>query len=542
MIVINNLTYQVGTKALYTQASLHIKPKDKIGLVGLNGTGKSTLLKMIAGDLTPDQGTISCPKDYTIGFLNQDLLSYQTTDSIRHVAMMAFESAMTIQKKIEAVLHQMKVNYQDALVDKLAKLQETFEQIGGYTIQARTDAMLEGMGFSTSDLDRSLHEFSGGWRMRVMLTKLLLQEPSLLLLDEPTNHLDITSIQWVENYLQSYPRACIVVSHDRRFLDQVVTKTVEVEQQQLHVYMGNYTFYEEEKATRAALQQNAYINQQKKMQQTETFIARFRAKSSKAKQVQSRIKNLARMEKVAPVTTTTNSLKLRFHMQQQPGKVVASLTQIGKSFGPLSLFKNVSVRVERGDKIALVGANGKGKSTLLRIIAGQEALHAGEKTLGHNVSSAFYAQHQLESLQLDQTILTELQHTGVARTETELRGIAGMFLFTKDDIYKRISVLSGGEKARVALAKVLLSEANFLLLDEPTNHLDIVSINILVQALQQYTGTYVLVSHDRHFITQVATKIWYIEEKQIKEYPGTYDEYIYWQQQSAWQHRTAGNK
>jgi ATP-binding cassette subfamily F protein 3 len=529
MIVINDLTYQVGSKALYTNASLHIKPKDKIGLIGLNGTGKSTLLKLIAGDLTPDQGTISQRKDCTIGFLNQDLLSYQTTDSIRSVAMMAFDNAMTIQKKIEFVLHQMEVNYQDALVDQLASLQETFEQLGGYELQARTDAVLEGMGFTTQDLERPLNEFSGGWRMRVMLAKLLLQKPSLLLLDEPTNHLDITSIQWVENYLQSYADAFIVVSHDRSFLDQVATKTVEVAQQQLHVYMGNYTFYEQEKAGRAMLQQHAYANQQKKIKQTENFVERFRSKASKATQVQSRIKALERIDKVAPVATTAAPIKFRFSTQQQPGKVVVSLAHVEKAFGTLAILQDASAKVERGDKIALIGANGKGKSTLLRIIAGLEGMNAGESILGHNVAMAFYAQHQLEALHLDQTILAELKHTGAARTETDLRSIAGMFLFTKDDVFKKIGVLSGGEKSRVALAKVLLSEANVLLLDEPTNHLDMVSINILAQTLQQYTGTCILVSHDRHFVAEVATKIWYIEDKQIKEYPGTYEEYAYWQ-------------
>ena len=533
MIVINDLTYHIGARALYAHASLHIKPKDKIGLVGLNGTGKSTLLKLIAGDLTPDQGTISQHKDCTLGFLNQDLLSYQTTASIRSVAMQAFAQAVAVQKKIEAVLHQMETNYHDDLVDQLAALQETFEQLGGYALQAKTDAVLEGMGFTTQDLERPLHEFSGGWRMRVMLAKLLLQKPSLLLLDEPTNHLDITAMQWVEHYLQSYDSAFIVVSHDRSFLDQVTTKTVAVAQQQLHVYMGNYTLYEQEQAKRASLQQRAYASQQQEIKQTARFIARFRAKATKAKQVQSRIKALERLEKVAPVAHSTPAIKFNFALQQQPGKVVASLTHIDKAFGPVAILKDASAKLERGDKIALNGANGQGKSTLLRIIAGQEAPNAGASTLGYHVSPAFYAQHQLEALHLDHTILEELKHTGPPRTETELRSIAGMFLFTKDDVFKKIRVLSGGEKSRVALAKVLLSATNLLLLDEPTNHLDMVSINRLAQTLQQYAGTCVLVSHDRHFVTQVANKIWYLEALQIKEYPGTYEEYAYWQQQNA---------
>ena len=532
MLVINDLSYQLGARTLYEGASLHIKLKDKIGLVGLNGTGKSTLLRLIVGDITPDKGKITRRKDCTLGFLNQDLLSYQTTDSIRSVAMQAFEQAVAVQRKIDEVLRQMEMNYHDDLVEQLAELQEKFEQLDGYTLQAKTDAVLEGMGFSTQDLERPLNEFSGGWRMRVMLAKLLLQKPSLLLLDEPTNHLDITSIQWVENYLQSYENAFVVVSHDRQFLDRVATKTVEVAQQLLHIYMGNYSFYEEEKATRAALQQNAYANQQQKIKQTEQFIERFRSKATKAKQVQSRIKSLERLDKVAPAEQASAAIKFNFSLQQQPGKVVASLAHIDKVFDPLAILKDASAQIERGDKIALVGANGKGKSTLLRIIAGQEPLNAGESTLGYNVIPAFFAQHQLEALHLEHTVFEELKRVGINRTETELRRIAGMFLFKKDDVFKKIRVLSGGEKSRVALAKVLLAEANFLMLDEPTNHLDIMSINILAQTLQQYKGTCVLVSHDRHFVAQVATKIWYLENQQIKAYPGTYEEYQYWQQQS----------
>ncbi|MEL6539669.1 MAG: ABC-F family ATP-binding cassette domain-containing protein [Bacteroidota bacterium] len=531
MLTVNELTYYVGSRPLYANAALHIKPKDKIGLVGLNGTGKSTLLKLIIGDLTPDSGKIKRSKDCTLGFLNQDLLSYQSQSSIRNVAMQAFAEAVVVQQEIDAVLHQMETDYEDSLVDRLAALQETFEQLDGYALQAQTDAMLEGMGFATQDLEQPLNEFSGGWRMRVMLAKLLLQKPSLLLLDEPTNHLDIEAIQWVENYLKSYDSAYIVVSHDRSFLDQVVTKTVEVDQQQLHVYMGNYTFYEAEKAARAALQQNAYANQQKKIKQTTQFIARFRSKATKAKQVQSRVKALEKMDKIAQVADTSAAIHFNFALKQQPGKVVATLSHVHKAYGPRTILQDATAQVGRGDKIALIGANGRGKSTLLRIVAGQEALGAGESTLGNNVIPAFFAQHQLEALDLSNAIYEELQNTGVERTETELRRIAGMFLFKKDDVYKKIQVLSGGEKSRVALAKVLLTDANFLLMDEPTNHLDMTSINILAQTLQQYQGTCLIVSHDRHFVAQVATKIWYLEDHQIKEYPGTYEEYKYWRQE-----------
>jgi len=531
MLTINEITYHIGARTLYENASLFIKPKDKIGLIGLNGTGKSTLLKLISGKLKLDSGNISSNKETTIGFLDQDLLSFRSKDSIRQVAMQAFQEALEIEHNIEKVLKQMETNYEDALVDKLAVLQERLEQIGGYEVAARTDAVLEGMGFSTADLERPLEEFSGGWRMRVMLAKLLLQQPSLLMLDEPTNHLDLVSIQWVEDYLKGYSNAFIVVSHDRQFLDNVTNRTVEVVNKQLFAYEGNYTFYEKEKGLKIELQANAYKNQQKKIEKTEAFIERFRSKSTKAKQVQSRVKMLDKIDRVEEVSYATPSVKLNFGIQQTAGKVIANLSALNKSYGTLTLLQQAAATILRGDKIALIGANGKGKSTLLRMIAGTEKPDNQEAKieLGHQVNLSFFAQHQLESLNIENTILQELQTVSMDRTEAELRKIAGMFLFKKDDVYKFIKVLSGGEKSRVALAKVLLSQANFLLLDEPTNHLDMISIDILAQALQQYQGTCILVSHDRHFVSQIANKIWYVEDKQIKEYPGDYEGYTYWQ-------------
>lgn len=531
MLTINELTYYVGARSLYENCFLFIKPKDKIGLIGLNGTGKSTLLKLIAGSLKPDAGNVSYPKDCTIGFLDQDLLSFRSKDSIRQVAMQAFEKVLALEKEIEEVLKQMETKYEDALVDKLSNLQESVERLGGYDMQARAEAVLEGMGFSTKDLDRPLEEFSGGWRMRVMLAKLLLQKPSLLMLDEPTNHLDLISIQWLEEYLKSYENAFIVVSHDRYFLDNVTNKTVEVLNKQLYLYAGNYSFYETEKAAKAELQENAYKNQQKKIEQTSEFIERFRYKATKAKQVQSRMKMLEKIERVEPVTTKQPTVKFNFSTQQSAGKIVAKLSQVTKSYGSIQLLQQAQATIERGDKIALIGANGRGKSTLLRIIAGTEPVDEATIELGHQVSTAFYAQHQLESLNLENNIFQELQAVDAKRSETDLRKIAGMFLFTKDDVYKKIKVLSGGEKSRVALAKVLLSQANFLLLDEPTNHLDMMSIDILAQTIQQYQGTCIVVSHDRHFVSQIANKIWYIDKQQIREYPGDYAAYEYWRQQ-----------
>lgn len=527
MLSITNLSYFIGGRALYENANMFIKPKDKIGLIGLNGRGKSTLLKLINGELTPDSGSISKSNDCTLGFLNQDLLSYQTDDSILTVAMGAFKEVVDMERQMEVLINKLETEYTEALVEKLSKLQETYDHLGGYGLQAKAEEVLEGIGFTTADLHRPLKEFSGGWRMRVMLAKLLLEKPSLLMLDEPTNHLDLPSIEWVEEYLRNYDGAVIIVSHDRRFLDNVVTKIVDVTQQQLISYEGNYSFYLEEKELREEIQQNAYENQQQKIRQTERFIERFRAKATKARQVQSRVKALDRMEKIEEVVNDTATVNFRFTFNQQPGRYIVTLDNLSKAYGQLQILKNTSISIERGDKIALIGANGKGKSTLLRIIAGTEPIE-GNRTLGYNVIQGFFAQHQLESLHLENEMLDELKQAGSGKTEQQLRNVLGCFLFSDEDQFKKIKVLSGGEKSRVALAKTLISEANFLMLDEPTNHLDFISENILIQALQQYQGTFVVVSHNRHFISQVANKIWYIEDYQIKEYPGTYEEFDYW--------------
>ncbi|QCR21516.1 ribosomal protection-like ABC-F family protein [Pontibacter sp. SGAir0037] len=524
MISINNLNFHFGSRPMYEDANLHIKPKDKIGLIGLNGTGKSTLLRIIVGEYAPDGGSIQMSKETTIGFLNQDLLSYETHESILSVAMQAFEEAISLQKEIDKVLVEFENNFHDDLVDKLAGLQERFEALGGYSMQANAEAILEGLGFSTAELQQPLASFSGGWRMRVMLAKILLQQPSLLLLDEPTNHLDLPSIKWLESYLERYEGAVVIVSHDREFLDKTTTTTVEVANAKLNVYPGNYSFYVEEKALRNEIQKGAYENQQAHIRQTERFIERFKAKATKAKQAQSRMKQLERMERIEDVAPDAAKVNFSFRFNVQPGRHILRLEHMSKSYGDKIIFRDTNVHVERGDKIALIGGNGKGKSTLLRIIAGTEHIQ-GKRELGHNVIMSFYAQHQLESLSVDNEILQELQQAGSGKTEVELRTLLGSFLFTGETVFKKIKVLSGGEKSRVALAKTLISEANFLMLDEPTNHLDMQSVNILIQALEQYEGTFIIISHDRYFVENVATKIWYIEDYQLKEYPGTYHEY-----------------
>ncbi|MDO9553164.1 MULTISPECIES: ABC-F family ATP-binding cassette domain-containing protein [Rhodonellum] len=528
MLSMNNLSYFIGGRALYENASLHIKPKDKIGLVGANGTGKSTLLKIINGDFQPSSGDIQKAKDCTIGFLNQDLLSYLSEDSILDVALEAFKDTLKLQDEIDATLKLMETDYSEEVLHKLAHLQDQFEANEGYTIKAKAEEVLEGIGFNTKDLNRPLKTFSGGWRMRVMLAKLLLEKPALLMLDEPTNHLDLPSIQWVENYLKGYEGAVVVVSHDQDFLDNCIDSVVEVTNESLIQYSGNYSFYKEEKKERMEIQQNAYENQQQMIKQTEKFIERFRAKATKSNQVQSRVKALGRLDRVSEVVDNNVSVNFKFKFSQKSGRDVVVLDHVSKAYGDLVILKNTTVRIERGDKIALIGANGKGKSTLLRILSGTEPVE-GKSEQGFNVIKSFYAQHQLEALNINNEIIQEMVQAGSDKSETELRGVLGCFLFSSDDVFKKIKVLSGGEKSRVALAKTLISEANFLLLDEPTNHLDIQSVNILIQALEQYEGTFITVSHDRHFIRGVANKIWYIENHEIKEYPGTYDEYVEWQ-------------
>ncbi|MCT1526776.1 ABC-F family ATP-binding cassette domain-containing protein [Sphingobacterium hotanense] len=528
MISINNLTFEIGARALYDEANWHIKPGDKVGLIGANGTGKSTLLKIIVGEYSPTAGTISMAKDLKIGYLNQDLLSYHSDKSILHVAMEAFERQNQLHSEIEVLLKKLETDYSDEILNKLSDKQMEFEALDGYSIEFRAHEILAGLGFSEDEQQRPLATFSGGWRMRVMLARILLQTPDILLLDEPTNHLDLPSIKWLENYLQAFEGAIVIVSHDRYFLDRIINKTVESRKGKLTLYAGNYSFYLEEKSLREEIQGNQFKNQQAKIKQEEKLIERFRAKASKAKMVQSRIKALDRMEKVDDIDDDNPEVNFSFKFSKPSGRHVVTIDQISKAYPNLQILEKTDGLIEKGDKIALIGANGKGKSTLLRIVADADNEYTGTSTKGHNVSQTFFAQHQLEALHLENSILQELVAFAPKHTETELRSILGCFLFTGDDVFKKIKVLSGGEKSRVALAKALTADANFLVLDEPTNHLDMASVNILIQALQQYEGTFIVVSHDRYFLDNVANKIWYIEDKKIKEYPGTYQEYEVW--------------
>jgi ATP-binding cassette subfamily F protein 3 len=533
LISLQNVSFSFGARTMLEEVNWQIGNNERIGLVGVNGAGKSTVLRLMTGAYSPDSGTISKPKDVSLGFFNQDLLSFSTRENILKVAMQAFERAHAIEQRMNDLLKELETKPDDEkLLDDYSHALHDFELAGGYEMEHKTAEVLEGLGFTTEDLHRPYDEFSGGWRMRVLLAKMMLQAPELLLLDEPTNHLDLPSIEWLERYLQSYPGSVVVVSHDRQFLDKMVTKIVEVWQRDLVPYTGNYSFFLKEKAERMELQQRAFENQQDYIRQQERFIERFRAQATKAAQAQSAIKRLDKLEKIEAPDASVPVMNINFDVAVQPGKIICTLTDVSKSFGKNRILDHTSAEIMRGDKIALIGANGKGKSTLLRIISGAEPIE-GERKPGHNVEESFYAQHQLESLDVQNEILEELKLCGSGKTEVELRQILGCFLFSGDDVFKKIKVLSGGEKARVALAKTIVAKGNFLMLDEPTNHLDMQSVEMLIDALNKYQGTLVIVSHDRHFISKTANKIWEIEEGKIKEFKGPYDEWLIYKAEKA---------
>jgi len=541
LIALQDIAFEFGSRVILENSSWHIEPGDRVGLIGLNGTGKSTLLRIINGEYSISKGSINKSKSLTIGFFNQDLLSFETDESILTVGMMAFGKALELEKDIERITRELEDSQTEELLHEFSDKLHEFEALDGYNMKHKTAQVLEGLGFTTSDLERPYSQFSGGWRMRVLLARLILQQPDVLMLDEPTNHLDLPSIEWLERYLVGYNGAVIIVSHDRFFLDRMVNKIVEVYQQQLHHYAGSYADYEVEKELRREMQQRAYENQQDYIRQQERFIERFKAKASKAAQAQSIAKRLDKLERVEQTDNGPSKIKINFTVDKTPGKILCTLNNISKSFGKIEILKNTSAEINRGDKIALIGANGKGKSTLLRIIFGMEPME-GERVPGHNVVTSFYAQHQLESLDMNSEILDELKNFGSGRTELELRQLLGCFLFTGDDVFKKIKILSGGEKARVALAKTIISQANFLMLDEPTNHLDMNSVQMLIDALNKYDGSLVLVSHDRYFVSQTANKIWEIVDGEIKEFKGTYNEYEEWKKRMAAQQQNGNAK
>lgn len=529
LLGLQNVTFEFGARTIVEDATWHIQPNERIGLIGYNGTGKSTLLKVLTGQYTPAKGTVEKGRETTIGFLHQDLLGFDTEDSILEVALGAFERIKQLEKEIEELGEELAKTGDEQLAHDYSELLHEMDVLDGYSIHHKTEEILQGLGFSNVELHKPYKNFSGGWRMRVLLAKMILQHPDVLLMDEPTNHLDLPSIEWLEKYLAHYQGAVVIVSHDRFFLDRMVTKVVELYQQELHFYTGNYSYYETEKALRVDMQKKAFDNQQDYIRQQERFVERFKAKASKAAAAQSIVKRLDKIERIEDVNIERPNMKINFAVEKQPGKIICTLKNINKSFKDVHIVENTGAEIDRGDKIALIGANGKGKSTLLRIIAGTEPFE-GEREWGYNVVESFYAQHQLEALNQNNDVLEELKEAGSGKNDLELRSLLGAFLFSGDAVEKKIKVLSGGEKARVALAKTIASKANFLMLDEPTNHLDIHSVDLLVQSLNKYEGSLILVSHDRYFISRLANKIWEIEDKKILEFKGTYAEWEDWKE------------
>ena len=525
MIALVDFSFEFAGRYLFKDSNWHIKRGEKIGLVGLNGTGKSTLLKVISGEYELREGRIEFEKGVSIGFFNQDLLSMDLKGDLLNVVLQGKPILYHAEKEMGEIYEKLAENSEDSsLLDRLGELQDDFNRLGGYTWRSEAETILEGLGFSTADMAKPFGKFSGGWRMRALLAKLLLSEPDLLMLDEPTNHLDLPTIEWLETYLQSYNGTFIVVSHDRHFLDNTVTRTVEVSYSQLNHFKGNFTKYLDLKAENDALMARKFQNQQSFINQQMQFISRFRYKASKAKAVQSRVRQLDKMDKIEIPEEEKRKFEIRFNIKVTPGKQILKIDKISKAYPGIELFKQASAQIYRGDKIAFVGANGKGKTTLLKLIAEHEP-YEGTIEPGWNVETAFFAQHQMESLNLKNNLLEEIARAGGQYTDAELRSTLGCFLFSGEDVFKKVKVLSGGERSRLALAKTLLMQANFLLLDEPTNHLDMFSASVLAQALEDYKGTFVVVSHDRTFLSRVANKIWWIEDGQLREFIGTYDEY-----------------
>jgi ATP-binding cassette subfamily F protein 3 len=536
MIQLTNVSLQFAGEPIFEDLSWTITPEGhRIGLVGPNGAGKTTLLKIIAGRLAPDSGTVDRGGSTEVGYLEQDVQEMPPDRSVLAEALTAFSNVLDLEAEEERITERLndiddyESDEYERLLSRLERVQEKLNAAESHRLRPRAEATLTGLGFDPDDLDRPLRTFSGGWRMRVALAKLLLQRPNILLLDEPTNHLDIDSIDWLEEYLRSYPGTVVIVSHDRYFLDRMVTEIAELTRGRLWHFDGNYSYYEEAREERYEQWRQEYENQQKRIQEIEAFISKFRYNASKASQVQSRIKKLEKMDKIPEPPSEESTISFRFPEPERSGAVVLELSEFSKTYesdeGPVDVFDDArSLMVERGDKIAIVGPNGAGKSTLARILMGKEPFE-GERREGHNVTLSLYAQHQADTLDPEASVLQAVRNVAPNRKDTELRSLLGTFLFTGDDVFKKTRVLSGGEKSRVALARTLLAPANCLILDEPTNHLDIKSKNVLIDALQQYEGTFIIVSHDRHFLDEVVEKVWRVGGGDVQTFIGNYAEY-----------------
>lgn len=530
MLQLSGAGKRFGHKLLFQDLDWLITPKERAGLVGGNGTGKSTLLKVIGGLEPLDYGTLTTAKGLRVGYLPQDGLTVSGR-SVFAECMSVFADVKELEIELEQLTARMSevdpVSAEYAgIAERFSQADSEFRARDGYAIEAQVGAVLAGLGFRKEDWTRQTEEFSGGWQMRIALAKLLLEKPNVLLLDEPTNHLDIEARTWLEEYLANYEYAYILISHDRYFLDVTVKKIVEIWNKRVQFYTGGYEKYRTQKAERLAQLEAAYKNQRDKIEQLETFINRFRYQATKAKQVQSRIKELDKIERIE-LPPEEKTIHFTFPQPKPSGRVVAQMKSVSKAYGEKTVFSDADFIIERGDRVALTGVNGAGKSTLIKLLAGAEALTRGEYLLGHNVEPDYFAQDQYKELDVNARILDDLKGAAPRSTETELRNLLGCFLFSEDDVFKRIGVLSGGERNRYALARMLLHPSNFLLLDEPTNHLDMRAKDVLLDSLNKFTGTLVFVSHDRYFIENLATRVFEIADGEVRVFPGNYADYLW---------------
>ncbi len=533
MIQLSSAGKRYGHKLLFDGADWLITNHDRVGLVGANGTGKSTLMKVLAGLETLDYGSISTAKGISAGYLPQDGLTLSGR-TVFEECMAVFSSLRALETEMEELTRRMSEIDSSSpeyaqVADRYHRIEHEFQTSDGYAIEAQVGTVLSGLGFAKEDWHRHTEDFSGGWQMRIALAKLLLQQPNLLLLDEPTNHLDLEARNWLEEYLTNYPNSFVLISHDRYFLDVTVNKIAEIWNKKITLYPGNYDKYLVTKTQRLEQLEAAQRTQKDRIEQLEVFINRFRYTATKAKQVQSRIKELEKIERIE-LPPEERTIHFSFPQPKASGRIVAEFSGVAKSYGEKNVFRDVSFMIERADRIALVGVNGAGKSTLIKLLAGDEPLTAGEYKLGHNVQSDYFAQDQYKELNPEARILDDLGALSARSTETELRSLLGCFLFSADDVFKKIGVLSGGERNRYALLRMLLHPANFLLLDEPTNHLDMRAKDVLLEALSKYTGTVVFVSHDRYFIDKLATRVFEVGEGRVEVYPGNYEDYM-WRKQ-----------
>jgi ATP-binding cassette subfamily F protein 3 len=531
MVSINNITVEFSGYTLFDNVSFAINPRDRIGLVGRNGAGKSTLLKILIGKQTPAAGQVVVPGDCTIGYLPQQM-AVADGRTVLEEALQAFASLHELQDRINRITRELasRTDYESGsyhqLIEQLNEANDRYHLLGGDNQEGEAEKTLTGLGFKRSDFTRPTAEFSGGWRMRIELAKILLQRPQLLLLDEPTNHLDIESIQWLENYLKDYNGALTLISHDRAFLDNVTNRTIELLLGKACDYKVNYSKYVTLRRERREQQTAAYENQQRMIEKTEEFIERFRYKPSKSNQVQSRIKQLEKVERIEIDDEDTRSMHIKFPPAPRSGQVALTVRNAGKRYGGHTVFSGADITIERGEKVAFVGRNGEGKTTMLRMITGHLPYETGEIKTGHNVHIGYYAQNQDEIMDNKISVLDTLDNVATGDVRTKLRDILGAFLFRGDDVDKKVQVLSGGERSRLAMAKLMLQPYNFLALDEPTNHMDMRSKDVLKNALMNYDGTLLVVSHDREFLDGLVAKIYEFRDGRVKEYLGGINDFL----------------